>query len=150
MARIRRRGKRSGGEGKSVRAVGGVAGFEGADDELSGLLNIYSRSAEAFDSFDEGFVLLYATAASMAINNASRWRQSRATVEQLQRALVSRSGIDQAKGVFRVLYGVDEEAAFTMLRTQSQELNVTLRNVAREVLDAVRLTEWTPPPPTTT
>ena len=123
-----------------------VRGSDGADDELVGSLNIYSRSASAFDAFDEGLVLLYALAASMAVNNARRWQQSRITVDQLQRALLSRSDIDQAKGVFRVLYGLDDEAAFAMLRAQSQDRNVKLRDVAREVLDAVRLSERMPPP----
>jgi transcriptional regulator with GAF, ATPase, and Fis domain len=127
----------------SVSAPLLVTGCDGAD-ELVGSLNIYSRRATAFDPFDEGLVLLYALAASMAVTNARRWQQARATVEQLQRALLSRSEIDQAKGVFRVLYGLDDDDAFTMLKQQSQDRNVKLREVAREVLDAVRLTETTP------
>lgn len=84
---------------------------------------------------------LFTVAASMAITNARRWEQSRATVAQLERALTSRTDIDQAKGVLRLLYDVDAERAFAMLVTRSQERNVKLRVVASEILDAMRRTD---------
>lgn len=45
-----------------------------------------------------------------------------------------RSLIDQAKGMLMLVYGVDAEDAFTLLRWQSQHHNVKLRAVAEQVV----------------
>lgn len=115
-----------------------LVGDAGADREMVGSLNVYSRTRSAFDSFDEELVRLFTVAASMAITNAQRWQQSRDTVSQLERALGSRSVIDQAKGVLRVLYDLDADEAFAMLVKQSQDRNVKLYTVAAEILEALR------------
>ncbi|MEU0498772.1 GAF and ANTAR domain-containing protein [Mycobacterium sp. NPDC006124] len=120
-----------------------LVGDAGADGEMVGSLNVYSRTRSAFDSFDEELVRLFTVAASMAITNAHRWQQSRDTVSQLERALSSRSTIDQAKGVLRLLYDLDADEAFAMLVKQSQERNVKLYTVAAGILDAVRRTDQT-------
>ncbi|OBK73962.1 GAF domain-containing protein [Mycobacterium sp. 1274761.0] len=64
--------------------------------ELVGSLNIYSRNVLAFDPFDEGLMRLYTVAASQAITLARRWQHSRETVIRLEKALTSRTEIDQA------------------------------------------------------
>jgi GAF domain-containing protein len=104
---------------------------------LVGSLNVYSQTRSAFDSFDEELMRLFTVAASMAITNARAWEQARDTVSQLERALTSRSEIDQAKGVLRLLYDVDADQAFAILAKQSQNDNVKLRDVARNILDAL-------------
>jgi GAF domain-containing protein len=114
-----------------------IAGEVGADGELVGSLNVYSQTRSAFDSFDEELMRLFTVAASMAITNARAWEQARDTVSQLERALTSRSEIDQAKGVLRLLYDVDADQAFAILAKQSQNDNVKLRDVARNILDAL-------------
>jgi anti-anti-sigma regulatory factor len=57
--------------------------------------------------------------------------------EQLGVALESHAVIDQAKGVLMLTYGVDDEAAFGMLRSSSQQLNVRLRDLAARIVAAV-------------
>jgi transcriptional regulator with GAF, ATPase, and Fis domain len=117
---------------------------DGRDEgELIGSLNVYSRTASAFDPFDEELMRLYTVAASAAILNARRWQQSRETVEQLQQALTSRSEIDQAKGVIRALRGCSAEEAFQVLVDQSQRENVRLHTIAVQLLDS--LSERTEP-----
>lgn len=54
--------------------------------------------------------------------------------EQLTSALAAHAVIDQAKGVLMLTYGIDEAAAFTLLRSSSQEHNVRLRTLADRVL----------------
>ncbi|MCV7423476.1 GAF and ANTAR domain-containing protein [Mycobacterium yunnanensis] len=115
-----------------------LVGDVGADREMVGSLNVYSRTTSAFDSFDEELVRLFTVAASMAITNAQRWQQTRDTVSQLERALSSRSIIDQAKGVLRLLYDLDADEAFAMLVKQSQDRNVKLYTVAEDILEALR------------
>jgi ABC-type hemin transport system ATPase subunit len=57
-----------------------------------------------------------------------------------------RSVIDQAKGMLMFVYGVDAEAAFGLLRWQSQHHNVKLRLVAEQMLkDFSHASQQTPP-----
>ncbi|KQY43859.1 ANTAR domain-containing protein [Cellulomonas sp. Root137] len=51
-------------------------------------------------------------------------------------ALESHAAIDQAKGILMLIYGVDEEAAFALLKQSSQRHNVRLRTLAGRVIDA--------------
>lgn len=57
--------------------------------------------------------------------------------EQLAVALDSHAAIDQAKGVLMLTYGIDDAAAFSVLRSSSQRLNVRLRTLASRVMTAV-------------
>ena len=41
--------------------------------------------------------------------------------------------IEQAKGMLMVVYGIDADAAFALLRWQSQQYNVKLRLVAGQI-----------------
>jgi hypothetical protein len=107
----------------------------GAVDELVGSLNAYSRSTASFDVFDEKLLGLYTGAASQILMDARRWQRLRATVDQLQRALVSRADIDQAKGVLRTRHGGTADDAFALLVEQSQRENIKLRDIARRILD---------------
>jgi GAF domain-containing protein len=113
-----------------------LVGREGSA-ELVGSFNVYSGRPGAFDPFDEKLMELLSTASSAAITNARRWGRSRQTVEQLQAALVSRSEIDQAKGVLMGRHRIDAEQAFGQLVEMSQRTNTKLREVAREVLRTV-------------
>lgn len=108
---------------------------ESTNGELIGSLNIYSRRAAAFDPFDEELMQLFATSASQAITNSRRWQQSRDTVSQLERALVSRTDIDQAKGAIRARTGCSAEEAFALLVDVSQCTNVKLHTVALQILE---------------
>lgn len=102
-----------------------------------GSLNIYSHTEEAFDPFDEGLMRLFTTAASAAISGAHRWQRSREQIIQLERALLSRAVIDQAKGVLMAVHTCTADEAFSMLVQRSQHENVKLRDVARNLLDTV-------------
>lgn len=54
--------------------------------------------------------------------------------EALERAMESRAVIEQAKGVIMATARVDAEAAFEILRQQSQAENRKLRDVAAEIV----------------
>jgi hypothetical protein len=49
----------------------------------------------------------------------------------------SRPAIEQAKGALMHIYGVGDEEAFVMLRRYSQLVNVKLRDVARNIVEAL-------------
>lgn len=128
--------------GQGVRATLSVplimppVGYDG-DDELVGSMNIYSRSASAFDPFDEKIMQLFTVAAGAAITNARRWQYCRDTTDQLRHALTSRSEIDQAKGVIRALQGCSAEEAFEVLKARSQQENIKLHTIAVQLLDSL-------------
>jgi fructose-specific component phosphotransferase system IIB-like protein len=59
-----------------------------------------------------------------------------------------RAAIEQAKGMLMVVYGIDAEAAFDLLRWRSQQANVKLRLLAEQVVtDFVNLTQSEKAPP---
>jgi ABC-type transporter Mla MlaB component len=68
-------------------------------------------------------------------------RQRRAVAEavnsELSTALESHATIDRAKGMLMLAYGIDEEAAFQMLRWASQHGNIRLRDLAVRLVDAI-------------
>jgi GAF domain-containing protein len=118
--------------------------IEGADSEqeLAGSLNIYSRTATAFDQFDAELMRLYGVAAGQAITNSGRWQQARETVTQLETALVSRTEIDMAKGALIALHGCDAEEAHGYLMEESQRRGLTLPDVARQLLNRMQMTAY--------
>lgn len=106
--------------------------------DLLGSLNIYSQTATAFDPFDAQLMRLYTAAAGQAISNAGRWQDSRETVTQLEKALLSRSEIDMAKGALIALHGCDPTGAFARLVHESQRRNIKVRDLAVELLDRLQ------------
>jgi GAF domain-containing protein len=113
------------------------------ESELVGSLNIYSQTASAFDPFDAELMRLYTAAAGQAISNAGRWQHSRETVSQLEKALLSRSDIDMAKGALIALHGCEPHEAFARLVDESQRRNIKVRDVAVELLDRMKAPQGT-------
>ncbi len=50
----------------------------------------------------------------------------------------NRAGIEQAKGMLMLVYGISEDAAFDLLKWLSQEANVKLRSLAEQVAEDLR------------
>ena len=50
----------------------------------------------------------------------------------------NRAGIEQAKGMLMLIYGIGESAAFDLLRWLSQETNVKLRPLAEQIAEDFR------------
>jgi PAS domain S-box-containing protein len=61
-----------------------------------------------------------------------RERQDQVTAA-VTRIAEARADIEQAKGMLRLIYGMDEAAAFELLKWRSQETNVKLRLVAGQI-----------------
>lgn len=57
-----------------------------------------------------------------------------ALTTELARISKNRAIIEQAKGMFMVVYGINETTAFALLRWRSQENNVKLRPLARQIV----------------
>ncbi|AFM19033.1 response regulator with putative antiterminator output domain [Mycolicibacterium chubuense NBB4] len=96
--------------------------------QSAGALNLFAREPHAFDGQAETIGTVLAAHAAAAILAS---RQS----EQLQSALSTRDQIGQAKGIIMERYGLDDVAAFDMLRRLSQDSNTKLVEVAQRVID---------------
>jgi GAF domain-containing protein len=97
-------------------------------DRTAGALNLFAFKPNAFDGEDETIATVLAAHAAAAILAS---RQG----EQLQSALSTRDRIGQAKGIIMERYGIDDVAAFNMLKRLSQDSNTRLADIAQQVID---------------
>lgn len=98
-------------------------------ETVVGGVNLYAT--EPCDRFDPDVVQqahFYADAAGTALAVATR-------TEGLSSSLQTRHLIGMAQGILMQRYQLDTESAFAVLRRQSQDSNVKLRDVARQVVD---------------
>lgn len=102
-----------------------------------GSFNLYGTEPAAFDSLDESILSLLTSTVSTAIGDYARVRSAREVAAGLQDALEHRAPIEQAKGILMALHGVDSDAAFRMLSSESQRTNRKLRDIAREFVEKV-------------
>ena len=103
-----------------------------ASRETMGTLNFYAEQTHAFnsESLELGFV--WATHVGQA------WTAVRLDI-QFRAALASRDIIGQAKGMLMERYSIDASAAFNLLRKLSQQSNMRIREIAREIVGAEQL-----------
>ena len=112
--------------------VRGMAGFRLiVDDDKMGALNIFSDTPGALtpDGFDHAAVLAaFASVALMALN-------SKESATSLKAGLASNREIGKAIGLMMAFHKVSDEEAFNILRKASQEMNIKLADVAREIVE---------------
>jgi GAF domain-containing protein len=93
-----------------------------------GALNLYSRTAGAFDGESEDVGHMFAAHAAVAVAGAEH-------EEHLRAAVGSRDVIGQAKGILMERHKLTADQAFGVLAQASQEMNRKLADVARELTD---------------
>lgn len=108
----------------------------GSTGHRLGALNLYSRSPDGFDRSDTPVLEVLADHATRAVENYARLSAADDLVLQLREAMASRAPIEQAKGILMAVHGIDDAAAFDRLRTESQQRNVRLHQVAVEFVRA--------------
>jgi transcriptional regulator with GAF, ATPase, and Fis domain len=92
-----------------------------------GVLHIYAAQPYSFDPDVDEIGMVFATHAALAWDSVRRGGQFRSALE-------SRDSIGQAKGMIMERYHVDADGAFAMLRKMSQNSNVRLADIAREII----------------
>jgi hypothetical protein len=111
--------------------VRGMAGFRlRAGDDATGALNLFSDTAGAITkhSVDQGIVLAaFITVALVA-------SAQRETAESLRVGLQSNREIGKAMGLMMAFHKITDDEAFAMLRSASQDMNIKLSEVARQVV----------------
>ncbi|CAN5527100.1 GAF and ANTAR domain-containing protein [soil metagenome] len=112
--------------------VRGMAGFRLlVGEEKSGALNLFSETPGGLDeaSVDQGIVLAsFVTVALLAANE-------RKTAQTLRAGLASNREIGKAIGLMMAFHKISDDAAFGMLRKASQDMNLKLAEVARQVVE---------------
>jgi GAF domain-containing protein len=110
-----------------------------------GALGMFGAQPGTLNEDDLHLGQALADVASVALVQERATADASALAEQLQRALVSRVVIEQAKGVLSQYANTDMETAFAVLRTYVRDRNLRLAEIARGVvtreLDARALIE---------
>lgn len=109
-----------------------------SDGQTIGALNLYSRTAHAFDEqVDLTRSTALAAQGSAVLSVALHQAQQARLTEQLREALSARSVIDQAIGILMAQQRCTASAAFAVLRSASQNRNRKLRDIATDVVTSV-------------
>ncbi|OZE74201.1 hypothetical protein CH305_21105 [Rhodococcus sp. 15-649-2-2] len=107
------------------------------DSEHAGSLNLYSFDEHGFNDIDEVLVMMFVTAAQTAVYNSRLLAEALAEVEGLRTAMLTRSTIDQAKGILMAVRAISPDAAFAALSEQSQRENTRIKDLAARLVDTV-------------
>ena len=108
-----------------------------AQGNVVGALNMYSRSADAFDAESTALAHVVAGHVGLASQVSAAFFRHRDLAEQLADAMTSRAVIEQAKGILMADRRCDAETAFAILREMSQRDHRKLRDVARDIVGNV-------------
>ncbi|MFF9814395.1 GAF and ANTAR domain-containing protein [Streptomyces sp. NPDC014006] len=105
-----------------------------AHTHTAGALNLYSPKVSGFADADLAGLRALAAQASGAIALAQRIADAQQYAADLQRAMESRTVIDQAIGVVMGRQRCPADEAFDLLRKASQHRNIKLRDVCAELI----------------
>jgi GAF domain-containing protein len=100
-----------------------------------GALNNYSTRPHAFGEDDVAVGQEVASWVAFAVANASAAASASDEAANMRAAMVTRGGIEQAKGILMERHKITADQAFTLLTTASQHTGLKLRDVA---IDLVR------------
>jgi GAF domain-containing protein len=118
--------------GHGVRAVLGVP-IDLREGPV-GTLNVYAAQPHRWDDSDVAAIQAYTRVIASLLRAAVKAHVSGKAATQLQQALDHRSLIEQAKGVLMERRGLDQQAAFELLRSRARSTRRRLDVVAREVV----------------
>jgi GAF domain-containing protein len=118
--------------GHGVRAVLGVP-IDLREGPV-GTLNVYAARPHHWDEADVAAIQAYTRVIASLLRAAVRAHVSGKAASQLQHALDHRSLIEQAKGVLMERRGLDQQAAFDLLRSRARSSRRRLDEVAREIV----------------
>jgi len=106
--------------------------------EALGALNLYSNEEQQFTDADAATV--FSSQAAVVLANAQAYWAAQHLALELEKAMQTRSVIEQAKGIIIGRDGCDPDTAFDTLRIASQTENRKLRDIARDLVDeSIRL-----------
>ena len=99
-----------------------------------GAFNLFLTEPGGMDNDAEAVVQAMADVATIGLLQQRELDRAHAVEGQLQRALQTRIGIEQAKGIISAQEGIQMDAAFGLLRRYSRDHNQKLHDVARDIV----------------
>jgi GAF domain-containing protein len=118
--------------GHGVRAVLGVP-IDLREGPV-GTLNVYAAHRRRWDDSEVAAIRAYTRVIASLLRTAVKAHVSGRAATQLQHALDHRSLIEQAKGILMERRGLDQQAAFEVLRSRARSTRRRLDDVARETV----------------
>jgi hypothetical protein len=118
-------------EGRVVALLQEVHDVTEHRDDLVRLLGYLSADPDASDADRDQRFTEYSAATMVT---SSLYRSARREVEQLQEAMSSRAGIEQAKGILMGRHHCTSAEAFLRLQKMSNDTNVRLTDVAAAIV----------------
>jgi GAF domain-containing protein len=104
-----------------------------------GTLNVYAAQPHHWDDGDVAGIQAYTRVIASLLRAAVQAHVSGRAATQLQHALDHRGLVEQAKGVIMERRGLDQQAAFELLRARARSTRRRLDEVARETVEGSRL-----------
>lgn len=105
-------------------------------DAPLGALNLYSFTPAGFR--EHATALVFAAQAAVVLANSQAYWAAHHLSTQMEAALTSRAAIEQAKGILMATRRCSPEEAFELLRTESNNTNRKLREVAADIIRSIR------------
>ena len=121
--------------GANSAGIGSISSFTMRTDGTVGALNLYAAKPHAFSDGDDAVGMLFAAYSGALVAVTDALNQERRVTAQLHEALDTRDVIGRAKGMLMERERIGNEQAFEVLKRLSQQLNVKLRDIAREIAD---------------
>ncbi|MDO5503524.1 MAG: GAF and ANTAR domain-containing protein [Actinomycetia bacterium] len=105
-----------------------------SEQQPLGALNLYAKADGAFDDVDVAMVQMAAQRCADTIAAAQEIIGARTLASQLEQAMASRAVIEQSKGILMGLRGISEHEAFELIRKESQDRNIKVRDLAERIV----------------
>jgi GAF domain-containing protein len=128
----------------AANGIGSCLALPLTAEGIIGALNLYAPVAGAFGAEEIRRAEMFAASVSAALALAARQASATVLSGQLRDALASRAVIDQALGVIMAQERCTTAQAFAILRNASQNRNVKLRDIARQIITGI--SGESPPP----
>jgi GAF domain-containing protein len=109
-----------------------------------GVLNLFRRIPGSLSEADRALARALADATAISLLQQTTLDQHRTVQSQLQRALDTRSIIEQAKGFLTARHAIAPNMAFQRMRAHARHHQIRIADLARAIIDE---TVVLPPPP---
>jgi GAF domain-containing protein len=104
------------------------------EQQVTGSLNIYARTPDAFDEAGRTVAIGIAPYAAVAAGTVQAYRSARRMADGLETALESRAVIEQAKGILIERHKLTPDQAFDTLAKVSMNRNIKVRDIAEHLV----------------
>jgi len=104
-------------------------------EHITGALNIYATTPNAFDDDAVVIAQTFAGFAAVGLANAHLYETQATLAGHMQKAMANRAVIEQAKGIIMSEHRCTPDQAFAILAKLSQDTNRKLRDVAAALVD---------------